>query len=260
MLNIVGEQCPSYAMEKHWITKEKNLPLNMKTDREDQSRAIVKYLYLEELRGQQIHKYMLSNFRSNILRMWPWKIALQALTEFSTEYEDWVIQFIILLDRRFELKQIPEALNISYERLNHIVHVDLVMKKHSAKWILKCLNVDQKHAVVEASASICAQFGRGADFVSRVVSVDITWVCLYDPETKQPAIEWSHSGSPTLKMFYMQKSGRKALPSIFCDFQIDFLDKGRTITTKYYSTLLITLWEEIVEGGHGKLFKVFLFL
>ena len=45
---------------------------------------------------------------------------------------------MILSDRRIGLKRISEALNISYERVHHIVHVNLDMKKIAAK----CLNVE----------------------------------------------------------------------------------------------------------------------
>ena len=41
---------------------------------------------------------------------------------------------------------------------------------------------------------------------------------------------------------------------------IDFLDKGRTITGDYYSTLLTTLREKIKMKRRGKLFKGVLFL
>ena len=44
---------------------------------------------------------------------------------------------MILSDRRIGLKRISEALNISYERVHHIVHVNLEMRKIAAKWIPK---------------------------------------------------------------------------------------------------------------------------
>lgn len=51
------------------------------------------------------------------------------------------------IDCRFELKQISETLNFLCRRAYHVVHVD--------------------RAKVEASSSICAQFEKDADFVSR---------------------------------------------------------------------------------------------
>lgn len=43
-----------------------------------------------------------------------------------------------------------------------------------------------KRARVETSCSICAH----------IVTIDETWVHLYDPESKQESIEWRYSGSP----------------------------------------------------------------
>jgi hypothetical protein len=40
---------------------------------------------------------------------------------------------MILADRRNGFKHIAETLEISYERVHHIIHVDLDMKKISAK-------------------------------------------------------------------------------------------------------------------------------
>ena len=122
---------------------------------------------------------------------------------------------MILSDRRIRLKRISEALNISYERVHLKVHVNLDLRKIAAKWIPKCLNIDQKRANVEASRSICARFENDVDFLSRIDTKDETWVHFYDPETKQQSMEWRHSGSPRPKKFRVQKSAGKVLASVF---------------------------------------------
>lgn len=71
---------------------------------------------------------------------------------------------ITFCDRRIVLKRIFEALNITYERVRHIVYIDLDMGKISAVWISKCLNVDRKYVRVETSRSICARFENDANF------------------------------------------------------------------------------------------------
>lgn len=76
---------------------------------------------------------------------------------------------------------ICSQLKILYDRVHHIVHLDLDMKKISAKWIAKCLNADQKRARV--------LFETDADFLSRLVTMDETWVYFYDPETKQESMK-----------------------------------------------------------------------
>lgn len=66
-------------------------------------------------------------------------------------------------------------------RFRHIVQVDLALRMVSAKWIS---NVDQKPARVAASRLIRAWFGKDADFLSDVVTINLSWVHLHNQETK----------------------------------------------------------------------------
>ena len=62
----------------------------------------------------------------------------------------------------------------------------------------------------------------------------------------------------------MQKSAGKVLASIFWDqddiLLIDFLPKGQTINTKYYSSLLVQMKDILKEKRRGKVTKGELFL
>ena len=52
------------------------------------------------------------------------------------------IHELILEDTRISAKSIAEQLGISRERVGSIIHEDLDMRKLSAKWVPKCLNMD----------------------------------------------------------------------------------------------------------------------
>jgi len=52
------------------------------------------------------------------------------------------IHELILEDHRISAKSIAEQLSISHERDGSIIHEDLDMRRLSAKWVPKCLNVD----------------------------------------------------------------------------------------------------------------------
>jgi len=141
-----------------------------------------------------------------------------------------------LEDRRISAKSIAEQLGISCERVGSIIHEDLDMRKLSAKWVLKCLNVDQKRQRCQKSEQILEFFRRDPnDFLSRLVTMDETWLYHYDSETKQQSVEWRHSGSPRPKKFRVQKSAGKVLASfIFWGrgdqdgiLLIDYLPKGQ---------------------------------
>ena len=103
-------------------------------------------------------------------------------------------------------------------------------------------------------------------FLSRLVTMDETWLYHYDPETKQQSMEWRHSSSPRPKKFRVQKSAGKVLASIFWDqdgiLLIDYLPKGQTINAEYYSSLLVQLKDILNEKRQrrGKVTKGVLFL
>ena len=52
---------------------------------------------------------------------------------------------LILKDRRISITSIEIELNISYARVQNIIHAELGMKKLSAKWVLKCLMHSQRN-------------------------------------------------------------------------------------------------------------------
>jgi hypothetical protein len=76
-------------------------------------------------------------------------------------------------------------------------------------------------------------------------------------------MEWRHSSSPCPKKFRVQKSAGTVLTSIFWDqdsiLLIDYLTKGQTINTEYYSPLLAQLKDILREKHCWKLTKGVLF-
>jgi hypothetical protein len=53
------------------------------------------------------------------------------------------------------------------------------------------------------------------DFLLRLVSIDKTWLFLYDPETKQQSMGWRHSGSPRLQNSEYKNLLERFLPRYF---------------------------------------------
>ena len=68
------------------------------------------------------------------------------------------IQELILEDRRISAKSIAEQLGISREWVGSIILEDLDMRKLSAKWVLKCLNADQKRQRCQPSEQLLEFF------------------------------------------------------------------------------------------------------
>lgn len=57
------------------------------------------------------------------------------------------------------------------------------------KCILKYINISQKPARVKTSRSICAQLEKDANFKSRIVFINESWVYFCIPETKQQPVD-----------------------------------------------------------------------
>jgi len=112
------------------------------------------------------------------------------------------IHEIILEDRRISAKPIAEQLGISRERDGSIIYEDLDMRKLPAKWVTKCLNADQKRQRCQSSEQLLDFFRRDPnDFLSRLLTMDETWLYHHEPETKQQSMEWRHSGPSRPKNF-----------------------------------------------------------
>jgi len=150
LTETLGEQAPSYATVKNWVAQFK---------RGDFSTCIAprpgrpKTVTTEEI-IDQIHE-------------------------------------LILEDRRISAKSMAEQLGTSRERVGSIIHEDLDMRNLSAKLVPKCLNADRKPQRCQSSEQLLEFFHRDPnDFLSRLVTMDETWLYHYDPETKQQSMGW----------------------------------------------------------------------
>ena len=110
-------------------------------------------------------------------------------------------------------------------------------------------------------ASVCSallkQFrSKDDDFLSRLVTVDETWVHYYEPENKAQSRQWVGPGSPRPKKLKTQPSAGKVMATVFWDAQgvimLDFLANKSTITSTYYANLLDQLRTAIREKRRGK--------
>ena len=79
------------------------------------------------------------------------------------------------------------------------------------------------------------------DFLSRLGTVDETWVHYYETENKAQSRQSVGPGSPRPKKFKTQPSAGKVMATVFWDGEcvmLDFLAKKSTITVAYYANLL----------------------
>lgn len=162
------------------------------------------------------------------------------------------IQKMILEDRKLRLICVADTLKISKERVGHIVHEYLGMRKLCAKWVPRELTIDQKQERVDASEQCLELFNRNrSEFLRRYVTIDETWIHHYTPESSRQSSEWTARDEPNPKRGKTQQSAGKVMASVFWDAHgiifIDYLGKGKTINSDYYIALLQRLKDEIAK-------------
>ena len=97
----------------------------------------------------------------------------------------------MLDDRRVKVCEIAEAVGISEEKAQKILHKELGMQKLCTWWVPHLLNADQQQTHKLHSQQCLDQFKRDlTDLVWRFVTMDETWVHHYMPETKQQSKQW----------------------------------------------------------------------
>jgi len=86
------------------------------------------------------------------------------------------IHDMVLADRRIKVREVEEAVDISYERVVHILHNELNLKKLSARWP-HLLNPKQKTHSNSTSADYLEVFKKyPTDFMRPFVTMDETWI------------------------------------------------------------------------------------
>ena len=117
------------------------------------------------------------------------------------------------------------------------------MHKLTAPWVPKSLSDEQMATRVSVYSALLKRFrSEEDDFLSRLVTVDETWVHYYEPENKDQNRQSLGPGSPRPKQFKTQPSTVKVMATVFWDAQgvimLDFLAKKSTITGAYCANLL----------------------
>ena len=170
------------------------------------------------------------------------------------------VQDLVYLDRQIKVEEIANALHISHGSVSTTLHDRLGMHKLTARWVPKSLS-DEKMAT---RASVCSALlkrfrSKEDDFLSRLVTVDETWVHYYEPVNKAQSRQSVGPGSLRPKKFKTQPSAGKVMATVFWDAQgvitLDFLAKKSTVIAAYYANLLDQLRTVIHEKHRGKLSK-----
>jgi len=86
--------------------------------------------------------------------------------------------------------------------------------------------------------------GMNSAFFSSVVTMDETWMPMFNPETKRQSAQWKHTESPPPKKFRVSASAEKMMVAMFWDSEGVILThcvhKSTTVTGQTYEDVLRT--------------------
>ena len=167
------------------------------------------------------------------------------------------IKNIVLEDRCITLKQLEFESGLSHGTVSRILHDHLDMSKVSARWVPRLLTEEMKAERKRCSEVLLEQFDSIPNFFDRLVTVDETWVYLYDPLMKYQSMQWKTRTEPAPKKAKMSRSAVKVMLTVFWDAEgiimADYLPTGRTMNSEYYSGLIKSLKIELSKKRRNKL-------
>ena len=170
------------------------------------------------------------------------------------------VRDLVYPDRRLKVEETANALHISHGSVSTTLHDRLGMHKLTALWVPKSLSDQQMATRASVNSALLKRFRSKEDkFLSRLVTVDETWVHYYESENKAQSRQCVGPGSLRPKKFKTQPSAGKVMATVFWDAQgvimLDLIAKKSTITGAYYANLLDYLRIVIREKHRGKLSK-----
>ena len=195
-------------------------------------RAAIRYLYLKGKTGQEIHCELINVYGSSAQSYAQVKFWVGEFKRSRTSLEDETksgrpsdatdeemcnkVQDLVNSDRRIKVEEITNALHISHGSISTTLHDRLGMHKLTARWVPKSLSDEQMATRASVYSALLKRFrSKEDDFLSRLVTVDETWVHYYEPENKAQSCQSVGPGSPRPKMFKTQPSAGKMMATVF---------------------------------------------
>ena len=163
-------------------------------------RAVIRYLYLKDKTGKEIHSELADVYGSSALsyarvKFWvgEFKHRRTSLDEarsgrpLDATDEEMCKKVLDLVysDRRIQVEEeIAQALGISHGSVSTILNDHLGMRKLTARWVLKSLSNEQMVTRASVCSALLKRFRSKDDFLLHLMTVDETWVHYYEPENK----------------------------------------------------------------------------
>ena len=198
-------------------------------------RTVIWYLYLKGKTGKEIHGELAGVYGSSAQSYAQVKFWVGEFKRGRTSFEDEArsgrpldatdeeiakkVQDLVYSDRRIQVEEIAQALDISHGSISTILHDHLGMRKLTARWVPKSLSDEQMATRASVCRPLLKHLRSKDDVLLLLVPEDETWVHYYEPENKAQSRQWVGPGSLRPKKFKTQPSVGKVMAIIFWNAQ-----------------------------------------
>ena len=165
--------------------------------------AVIRYLYLKGKTGQEIHCELANVYGSSAplyaqVKFWVGEFKFKrSRTSLEDETRSGCpsdatdeemcnkVRDLVYSDMRIKVEEIANALHISHGSVSTTLHDRLDMHKLTAHWVPKSLSNEQMATRASVYSACLKRFrSKEDDFLSRLVTIDETWIHYYEPENK----------------------------------------------------------------------------
>ena len=116
-----------------------------------------------------------------------------------TDFNKERVENLILSDCRVTAEDICAHTGLTHGTVIRIIKEDLQMTKVNARWVPKMLDDSKKEIRTTCSEEMSTRHFSDPHFPEKLVTMDETWIPLFNPETKRQSKQWKHSHSPPPK-------------------------------------------------------------
>ena len=95
--------------------------------------------------------------------------------------------------------------------MHKILREDLHMRKIAAKCVPHALTEQQKWCRYETCIHLERYQNEGENLLNNIITIDETWVRVYELELMRQSAEWRHEGSPQRQKFCQSPSPVKVM-------------------------------------------------
>lgn len=162
-------------------------------------------------------------------------------------------------DARMTIREMEARLQTPRSSIFNVMKTELGLSKLSARWVPRLLTDELKQRRVDAcqqNLQLVSDCGGVNDFLSSLVTSDETWICHFEPESKEQSKVWAPFGSnpPVKAMASAWK--KKIMMTAFFDqhgiVTLDFLEDKATINSDRYCLSLRKMKSDYRNKRRGR--------